>query len=177
MRKYKNKIVIIIVLALIMVSGIMVWQHFSSNKKNQSITDTPTDNINYDPPTKEEQQAGDTQKDQTIKDEDRRNNPPDQDSKITPVVITDAGQYDNTVEVRAFIPDHYEDGVCTITFSQDTSKIQKSTPAYKDASTTICTNPLFPRSDFPYGGDWDLSVRYEAGNTKGTSEIKTVRIN
>lgn len=180
MKKYKNKSKIIIaVIVLIIAGGFIGWKYFV-DKNTQEVTntaDTTTDSINYDPPTEEEQLSGNTQKNQSIKDEDNRNNTTNQSNNTATVIITDAGQYDDIIEVRSFISDHYEDGTCTITFSQGTNKVQKSTPAYRDASTTICTNPLFPRSDFPSGGDWDLSVSYEAGNTKGTSETKTIKIN
>lgn len=132
--------------------------------------------INLDPPTKEEKQAGDRQKEKNETAEDRRNHSDGQKKQTANVIITDAGQYDDIVEVRAFIPDHYQDGTCTITFTKDALRVEKSTPAYRDASTTVCTNPLFSRSDFNVTGDWQVMVTYDSVDAQGISQQQSVNI-
>lgn len=145
-------------------------------KHDKAPSDSDSSSINYQPPTENEKQSGDKQKDKVVEDEAARNNPETQNKQKVSVIITDAGQYDDIVEVRSFIPDHYQDGACTITFTQGTRKVTKDTPAYRDASTTICTNPLFARSEFPSSGDWQVVVSYNAGSFQGSSEPRTVNL-
>lgn len=94
----------------------------------------------------------------------------------TTVIITDAAQYDDTIEVRSYIPDHYEDGTCTITFTQDSKVVTKQTPAYRDATTTICTNPLIKRSEFPSPGTWIVKITYESSGASGESKAQNISI-
>lgn len=133
-------------------------------------------NINYSPPTSDEQQAADEQKDRVVQEEEKRNDTIDPSKKNANVVITDAAQYDNVIEVRSFVSDHYQDGTCDIIFIQGDHKVAKSTPAYRDASTTICTNPLFNRSEFPASGEWQVTVTYSSVNATGTSKSQSVTI-
>src|SRR5690348_8965952 len=77
--------------------------------------------VNYDPPTKEEQQAGNSQKPITSKQEELNNNPTPVSRAI--ILISDANYYsdDDSVEVRAYITNIVEDGGhCTATFIQGT---------------------------------------------------------
>ena len=138
--------------------------------------------INYGPPTKEEKQAGDKQKETNSQKEQQQNSQQEQgagqsEARTVHVTITDAAQYGNTIEVRSFIPDYYEDGTCTITFKKDSFLVTKDTPAYRDATTTICTNPVFARSEFPVGGKWQVTVSYTSNGAKGQSATQEVVIN
>lgn len=173
MKKYKKFSIATIILLLVVGGGVGYWVYFNRDKTDQLTTNEA---INYRPPTEEEQQSGNSQKDRAIQEEDSRNNSPDPNKQTASVVITDAAQYDNTVEVRAFIPNHYQDGSCIITFTQGNQKVEKSTPAYRDASTTICTNPLLDRSEFSISGNWQVVVSYKAGDVWGKSEPKTIAI-
>lgn len=175
MKRNKKKVLVILgTLLLLVVIAFFVFKSGVLNKSTEDpISSETADGINFDPPTEEEISAGDNQKEQNEQKEAGRNN---QTSQTASVIITDAGQYDNTIEVRAFIPNHYEDGTCTIHFTKDSDEVKKDTPAYRDASTTICTNPLFERSDFPTSGDWKLKVTYKSAGASGTSESKTVNI-
>lgn len=132
--------------------------------------------INYGPPTDDEKNAADTQKTKNQEKEEQRNDSEKQSNTGASVIITDAGQYDNVIEVRAFMPDHYEDGICTIVFTQNSQTISKETPAYRDASTTICTNPLIKRSEFPTAGKWQVIVKYKSPGASGQSDQQTLTI-
>jgi hypothetical protein len=168
-----KKIILSLVTILLIgsVASFFVYQHNQTNDRGSSANSSP-----YSGPSKDEQVAGNSQKDQTLKEEDSRNNSEQQNKQITSVVITDAAQYGDTIEVRAFMPDHYQDGTCTITLTQGNKKVEKSTSAYRDASTTICTNPLFPHSEFASSGDWNVVVTYTSDTTRGVSESRVIKI-
>jgi hypothetical protein len=175
---------LVISLILLIAAGVLVFAletsgvtNFVNNKAtDEQTSDVNPNDINYEPPTEEEKNSGDEQKDDVLKDEEQRNDPDNQNKQTASVIITDAKQYDDIIEVRSFIPNHYEDGTCTITFTKDSQSISKDTPAYRDASTTICTNPLFNRSEFPGSGDWNLVVYYKSTGASGQSSITTVKI-
>lgn len=168
-------IVVIIVAACLISAKAFNWWPFEGK-----ITQTPIAQTGeFSPPTEEEKSAGDKQKDEIIQKEQDRNtsDQPGSGKKNVSVIITDAGQYDNAIEVRAFIPDYYQDGTCTITLTKDSHTVTKTTPAYRDASTTICTNPLFARSEFPVSGDWQVNVKYSSAGADGTSATQKVKVN
>lgn len=140
----------------------------------------PSDTINLDPPTDEEKQAGDDRKKEIINEETSEEAQvqldDSQDKQKVDVVIVDAGQYDNDIEVRAFIPDHIQKGTCTTTFKKGVQSVTKEAPAVPDARTTICTNPEFTRSDFPSSGEWTVTVSYASQDAAGQSETRKVTI-
>lgn len=174
--KKSKKLIIVVLLAILAIALIGGTVYFIKNSGQKTNSYDDGSGINYEPPTEEEKQAGDKQKDKIIQEEDARNNPNSQDEQTASVIITDAGQYDDVIEVRAFIPDHYQDGTCTITLTQGSYKVTKDTPAYRDVSTTICTNPLFTRSEFANNGEWHVVVSYSSEGATGTSEPRTVNI-
>lgn len=167
-----------ILIILLIIAGIF-W--FFSAKEDNNNPKTDNDGyINYEPATEEEKEQANNAK-QGIVDRQNGAESADEDSengkKTATVVITDAGQYENIVEVRSFIPDYYEDGICTIVFSKGSQEIVKETPAYRDATTTTCTNPLFNRSEFFEAGEWSVYVKYDSAGASGKSEISKVMVN
>lgn len=185
-KRIKKAHLILLIITLVLLAGLTFFALEKTGVIN--VFDQSEDNsINYGPPTSEEQAAGNEQKELIADEEEKQkqSQPPtqgeDAETSQTPkknatVIITDAGQYDGVIEVRSFIPDHYEDGSCTIAFTQGTLSVSKQTPAYKDATTTICTNPLFNRSEFPAGGVWSVVVSYSSSSAEGSSDPQGVTL-
>lgn len=119
--------------------------------------------INYNPPTDEEKQAGDVVKEDI-------NTEPQQLPSSAEVVIVDANQYENIVEVRAFVANVIENGLCSFIFTQNDLEFMKEKPAYADASTTPCTNLEVDRTEFPTSGQWKVKVIYTSTIITGSSE-------
>lgn len=170
-KKGSKKIVIAVLVVLLFVLAAVITA-------NSLLTHKPDSSpINYSPPTKEELEAGDRKKEQitnpTTKDQDQEKTGQQQEATV---VITDAGQYGDIIEVRSFIPDHYEDGTCLIEFSQNDEVLKEETTAYRDASTTICTNPQINKSEFPKTGEWNVTVTYESTGAYGISEEQKIII-
>lgn len=174
----KYILLIIICLLLVLAAGSLLYYKTNIFKQpTKSVTET----INYNPPTKEEMASSDAIKDKIVENQNNtssNNTNSNHTSQTTnaSVIITDAGQYGNVVEVRSFIQNEYQDGTCTITFTKGSQSLEKTTPAYRDATTTICTNPLINRSEFPEAGDWYVTVKYTATNISGISEKKLIKI-
>lgn len=176
----KKSILIIVPLLVLGAAGATYSYVRSADPTKPSIAENEpanTNDINYDPPTEEEQAAGDKRKEEIAKEEQARQESQNQtDKKEVAVIITDAGQYDDIIEVRSFVPNHYQDGTCSITFSKNSQTIVKKVPARKDVSTTICMNPLVKRTEFPGAGSWQVKVSYDASGAKGASETRTINI-
>lgn len=120
------------------------------------------ENVNYGPPTEEEQAAGDLQKIENV------SNPKVVQSDIAQVAIVDASQYENTIEVRAFISNVLQDGTCVIGFTNNNLHFEKSVPAYADASTTPCVGLEVPLGEFNASGSWSVTVSYTSSDSKST---------
>jgi hypothetical protein len=187
MAKYykKNRVkklhVISLIILLLLASG-LVYVYSQQDSADDMSNDSST--VNLEPPTEEEQAAGDEIKDEVVEpDQNPVEKPPqtgnsaDSNDKKINVVITDASQYGSDIEVRAFASNHIEDGTCTITFSKAGQQtIQKEVQARADASTTICSNLTINRSEFPTGGEWSVVVSYNSQNAKGSSNSQIIKI-
>lgn len=167
----------LVVIALLAIAGAVGYWAYTSNRPSASQPkDDWVDGVNYRPPSDEEIEAGKQIKQESVQEKDEQNNANNAPQKTVSVIITDASQYGDIIEVRAFIPDHYANGTCTITFTKDSHVITKSTPAYKDISTTICTNPVFNKTEFPAKGQWSVIVKYSSDTAKGQSEPQVIEI-
>lgn len=185
--KKPSKKIIIIAASSLLIGGATLFalekqqviDLYSNGSKTEVEPPLPENKVSLDPPSEDEKRAGDEKKDEIVENKKDSGVDDQSASKNVTVIITDAGQYDGIIEVRSFIPDHYQDGTCTITFTKGASKVSKDTPAYRDASTTICTNPLFKKSQFSATGKWQVAVTYKSkdGRANGTSETKTININ
>lgn len=173
----KNKIILIILFIILIVVGLFTVKIIRTTPSDGSIDDSGS-NINYGPPTEEEKLEANSQKERNVENQNKEKSSlsPIQDRHDISVLITDAGQYDDIIEVRSFMPDYYQDGVCVITFIKESYQVSKTTPAYRDASSTICTNPLIKRSEFATSGNWQVVVRYSSEGAEGSSEPKIVEI-
>ena len=155
-------------------AGYSLWQSRTNNQ-----------NPEYTPPTKEEQVAGEVQKEKNIAEE-KQIKEAEKEAQQTPalkkaeVIVTDASfyQYDgNKVEVRAYIANVYEDGgTCTAVFTQNGQTVTAKGAPFKDVSTTQCGAMDIPRSQFTAGGEWQVVVSYVSATASGQSAPKVVTI-
>lgn len=137
--------------------------------------------INYGPPTEEEKASADQIKEEIKNTQQTTNKPTDEAPGNTSpasdisLVITDATQYDDSVEVRAFVPNHLANGTCVYNFTYGSTTLTKQSSALTDASTTICANLEVPRSEFAAPGKWLLEIIYTGNDgktAKATQEIE-----
>ena len=171
---FKNKKLLLIVTILLI--GILVFVlektkviNLYERKTPESVASTNEPKINLDPPTEEEIQAGNDQKQAIINQEEQQtNNDEISDGKReADVVIVDASQYDQEVEIRAFISNAVQNGTCTYTFKLNDTSFVRSMPAQADASTTPCITLTLARSDFNTSGNWNVTVRFESDSYMG----------
>lgn len=159
-----KKFIIPTAAVLVLASG---GAYAFSTRNDNKPTDSPiSEGVNYGPPTEEEQNAGDEQKERIIEQEAQRSQP----AETANVVIADANQYGNQIEVRAFVTNAIKTGTCTFTFSKGDNSFTKKTDAFKDASTSQCGALNVPRSTFPSSGMWNVLVKFDAQNISGQAQ-------
>lgn len=167
----KTPVFLLIAALLLGVVGYYYISKRGSTTNNSYTESTTQSDVNYNPPTKDEQASGNSQKEENVKQDSGDASP----NNATNVVITFAEQNGDIIEVNAY-SDHYEDGTCTFSFSNGQHQLSKETPAYRDASTTICTNPLISRSEFTVSGEWQVQVTYKSPSLTGRSNTQAINI-
>lgn len=181
--KNKKIIVLIILLTACVAVALAAYITTSGSENVQNNTESDAQEINYAPPTESEKQSGDTIKESVSpkeSDESETTDPDNDPATLQPVtpIITSAGQYDDQIEVRAFIPAIFEtDGQCTITFTKGSEIFTQSAAGIADATTTRCDTVVIERSNFPSSGNWQVKVTYESNTSYGESDATTVEIN
>ncbi len=176
-KKLSKKMVVFCAVTLVALGG-GAFAIIRSNS-SQNVSQNPAENVNYDPPTKEEKQAAEDTKD-VIVDKDKQDSSATNSSaslKQVKPIITDANQYEQRLEVRSFVSGVFEDGGdCTLTLSRGSQMLTKKTTGVKDATTTSCPLFLVERSEIPNAGTWLAQVKYTSTTAEGASESKEVII-
>ena len=163
--------IVLIVLALVAVSYWMYVRNTSATERSSATSPT----INNGPPTPEEVKAGDTQKATNVDREATKTAPAPASS--LDLRITDAAQYADTIEVRAYVTNNYEGGTCTTTFTKPSQiTVTTTSTAFKDASTTQCGANDTPHSKFSVAGDWQMTLEYKSVSGKTGTATKMVTI-
>lgn len=140
-------------------------------------SDTTSDSINLEPPTKEQQQAG-----SEIKQENIDTNKPGTGSEVpeTPsdatklsVNFTSVNQNGDTLRARAQISPLISSGTCTLTLTKDSASITKTASVYPTATVTTCQGFDIPTSELS-PGMWtlDLDVTSEGKTGHAATSIQ-----
>lgn len=162
---------ILIVLIALGFGAVRITMNRQANKDATDASDnTSQEDINYAPVTEEEKQQTDDHKEELAKQQSQSPATSGAKQNVTPFV-TDAGEYKDHVEVRAFVPQIVEaNGKCTMTFTQGTLQLVRTTSVLPSATTTICEPPKIPTAEFPNTGKWALTVSYDSPSSRGASD-------
>lgn len=169
-RRNLSKIILVSLPLLLVLGG--TFYFITRDHRASTPPSTPGETINYDPPTKEESLAGDAQKKINEQAEEAYTN-----KKTIALTISDARQYGDTIEIRAFSTDITQDnGTCTTTLTKNSQVITRATSAFMDASSTQCGAIDIPASEIPSGGSWNVQVKYLSQTHSGVSDNKQVMV-
>lgn len=174
----KNKYVLIgLIVLLIAGSGYFVF----AKRKSASIDTTnqgKASPINYDPPTAEDAQRADDNKQRIVEREEKlREQQTNTEGKRTvKPVITYAGQYGQSVEVGGYVNTFENDGTCTATFTQGSKRIAKSVTAVRGANSMDCPVMSVDTVEFNPKGTYEVVVSYSSSSATGTSDARQVEI-
>lgn len=170
MNKNKKIALILAMVALIAAGSVLLFVILKDDSDTSQNQDEAIDSINYGPPTEEELQAGDQQKEK-IESEDGQ--APEIQGEV---IIVDAQQYDSEVEVRAFVANIVDNGICTYRFMLADESFEVTREAFADASTTPCITLTLPVSDFPQPGTWSLEVLYASDTSDKSAQPATIDV-
>lgn len=184
LKKNKNKKVISIIVSVVLVlalivSGVITYkysnrQKITATKSEDKIQQSGGSKIDLSPPTTEEKQASEANKDHIV--QQAESSQPATTSSVKPA-ITYAGQYNNQVEVGAYVSGVLEsDGVCITTLSKDSEKITKQVVAVQNINSMDCPVAIIARSEIPSAGAWAATVQYKSAKYNGTSDQREVGV-
>jgi len=175
--KQSKKIILLVGLFLLIVGIGGAW---AMTNRHESSSLDQGDEINYGPPTEEEKQSVDDNKERIVQRDEQLNNPstPSGSKKSVKPVITSAEKYKDNVEVSSFVPNIFEDdGKCTANFSKGTQQFSKQVTAVKEGRAVYCPLISVSTNQFPENGEWNVSVTYTSLTSSGTSDITKFEVN
>lgn len=178
MMNKNKKIKMIILVCIISISILTAAYFFIINQNHDSLSSenpqTESSSLNLSPPTEEEQRQASENKEKLINNDESVSG---NSSSSSEVVITSADQYDNNVEVSAYIPSIFEDGgECNALFTKGQEKISKKVAAVKEGRSVFC--PLFkiPVDEFSSKGEWTVKIDYKSPITQTTSSPRSIDV-
>jgi hypothetical protein len=168
----KKSIAIMIVLLLV-IGGGLYWGLSSknSNSAQERAIKASHEDINFDPPTKEEEKATEDHK-TDLPDNTATPPAPATGKKEVKPVISNL----EAATINAYVPGVFEDnGTCTATYSMGGQIKTQTTTGFKNASYTQCP-PFNPSALNLAPGVWSVTVDYSSAAAQGTSEQATLKI-
>lgn len=173
--KIKKLILPILLVVLLVVGGYFAYAYYSkdlwpfkstapaASYEQDETTDGSTRTI------EDEADSQDAKKD-IIEKEDNPTTP----SNTISVLITSTRVLEDALEVRGFSDSIIESGTCTLSATMGSSVQTTTSPAFIDASSTICEPLQIDKSKLA-SGEWDIKVTIKTASSEGVSE--TVKVN
>ena len=172
----KRIVILLVAILLIGLLGFAAIKLLNRSSTKPASTENNGETINFSPATEEEKTQADKIKEDLANQQNQTPPPSGSQKSVTPI-ITDAGQYDDKVEIRAYIPNVLENGgKCTYTLKKDAEQITKTVGGMAGPQTTQCESIGVPVSEFPSKGTWTLTVSYLSASSSGSSEPWQVEI-
>jgi hypothetical protein len=163
-RHLKRNLIIAAILVVIAGGGAFAYYKATTPVTKEAPTKSDT-TIDHNPPTKEEQQAGDSQK-QAIIDKDK--SPATTPSSIT-VTITAANQNGNVLNIRSLIGTVTSTGSCHLTLTKGEAVVAKTSGIQALADSSTCKGFDIPTSELAKG-TWHAVLTVTSNNVSGKAE-------
>jgi hypothetical protein len=170
-----KKLLLIAIPLIILLGGGAVYAY---QKKHTEKPADPVSTQQYSGTTDQEKDATESRKQQLI-EENNKKTTPDTNTGVKPVapVITTANQNGQDITITAYTPGVFENGgTCTLTATNGSSKVIKTSEAFANATTTDCAPFFMKRTDFPTVGSWQLVVNYHSSKAEGNSATKVLTV-
>lgn len=165
-KKKKNIILACVAAALLVVGSYAVFRVFYHNNRPPAITGT--DGINLEPPTEQDKQESDQNKDRIVEEQNQSSGTSQNTgTKQVGVVITNA----TADSVNAYVTGVLEEnGTCSATFTQGSTTITRTSSGFGNVSYTQCA-PITP--NLPNTNTWSVVVSYSSPSAAGKSQAQT----
>jgi len=175
--KNHKKTLIIIGILVLLLSGTAAAALFipiSPFAVNKDTSDQPENTVNYDKPTAEQIEAGNTAKEEFIKAQDEKDaaeNTPEDSASATTVGVSIAtlAQEGSTLQIRTIIEESTGAvGNCTLTLSRTGyDSVAQTAPTQSQGSYSVCQGFDVDVSALA-AGSWTVKIDYVAKNKTGT---------
>jgi hypothetical protein len=176
-----NKVLIVLLLlAVVFVGAAILQRNKNTGSKHSQVTPTPT--INLKPATDKEKQQADKAKEEIVNNGSsapskntipKVASSPSPSAKSVSILLVDAGQYGQEIEVRASIQGVIESGgICLATFTQGSATVVKEVKAEANVNSTLCPIISLTRQSFPTPGSWDLVISYKSASSSAVTKSK-----
>jgi hypothetical protein len=176
-----SKKVLLPAIAILIVGTASLWwvqQDSKTSSQQTAKVEGSQEDINFDPPTKEEKEGNDQNK-TAIEQRDKLEQPgtsPAQTREVKPT-ITFADQYGTQVEVGGYVNSVVEDGgTCTARFTRGSSSFSKTSVGVRNASSTNCPVITADVSEFSSKGTWSVVLSYASSSVAGSSDSKNLEV-
>lgn len=179
-RKIPKKI-IVLAIGLLIVGGAGAFGLYQSQKANKVApsADTaarPTNSVDYNPPTPDEQKQQEDTKTDVIKQNDTGSKPPEQSSISVTISRINQGGTGLPLNIRTII-NGTNSGTCTIQLTKSGQPMVKKTfPVIVQATYSTCQQADIAASEFKVDGDWSYSITATNGTTTSNAATGSVTI-
>lgn len=171
--------ILVVVSVLLIASAFLVYTYSSSGSLfgwHPFGTAKDKNAVNYDKPTDEQKQAGDTIKEQSVgktdttTSDDPSSPEPQANGKSTvDVTITAKNKNGSLLQIRSLIGTISSSGTCTLTLSKGSAVITKTAGIQPQASESTCKGFDVPLGELSTG-NWQINLRFENDSLQGTAE-------
>lgn len=172
----------IIAMVIVALAGLAYWQFVHKNNQvNSSNTESVSDktgddsgDINYSPPTEEEQKSSDDIKDtpSPTPSTPSQSGSSTSNKKSVKPIITNA----NPGSVSGYVTGIFEEGgTCTAVFTKSGTTKTRTSTGFENSSYTQCA-PISIPSDFLSNGTWTLTLKYSSSEAAGSSASQKLEI-
>lgn len=177
-KKSHKKFLIIATILLGVIAMAVGYYIFATTRNPIQTTQTGT---NLSPPTKEQQQAGNSVKEQSINSSSENNSSkntqdsdPNSSDNSASVTITASNQNNNVLQVRVLISSVINTGTCELKLSKNSEVITKSANVQALASSSTCQGFDIDTTNLT-AGQWSLKVQLTA-NGKSSYDEKVITL-
>ena len=175
----KKKILIIIAAIIIVGGGAGAFYYFNTQRNSNTTANEPrpVNTVDYNPPTKQQEQTTSDQKDQIISDYNKGQTGSDQPTTNDVIVtISRANQTSAGLSIGTVI-DGAKSGTCTVALSRSGQPtISKSFTIAYEATSAFCQEAVIPLDEITTSGDWQLSVSATVDGKTSKPATQTVNI-
>lgn len=160
---------LLVLVAALTIGVLIVTDVINLSGKNTNVQSPENirNGVNYNPPTEEEVEQTQQNKDK-LAEEGNENGSQETTSSVQAILTRVDATEGSSVEAVGYANGIYENnGTCTYTFTKGSQKVVRTTKGEKDASTTLCT----PTSTtLPSMGTWSVSLTYTSSDGTQTSQ-------
>jgi hypothetical protein len=169
-----STIILSIAILFIGLEATGVTHVFNQSKANN--TGTNINSVDYGGATDEQKSAGEQIKAESTDPTNTKNTNNSSDKKTMSVVITDASQYNNIVEVRSYANEIGANSYCIVQFQKGDVIITKKTDTLTNAVNSSCKTVDVPTSEFTSDGVWVVKITYTSDTATGKSDSINIDI-